>query len=77
MVRKHTAANIAFSEKPVRMADVGREAAVGICHAGVGTVESLVTAGQAAPAAAAAPRADDDRKTHRGDGCGPGGGSTR
>ena len=46
MVRKHTAANIAFSEKPVRMADVGREAAVGICHAGVGTVESLVTAGK-------------------------------
>ncbi len=46
MVRKHTAANIAFSAKPVRMADVGREADVGICHAGVGTVESLVTSGK-------------------------------
>ena len=46
MVRKHTAANIAFSSEPVRMADVRRDCHVGICHAGVGTVESLVTAGK-------------------------------
>ena len=31
---------------PVRMADVRRECRLGICHAGVGTVEALVTAGK-------------------------------
>jgi len=46
MVRKHTAANVAFSLDPVRMADVARECQLGICHAGAGTVEALVTAGR-------------------------------
>jgi UDP:flavonoid glycosyltransferase YjiC (YdhE family) len=46
MVRRHTAANIAFCASPVRMSDVRRECDVGICHAGVGTVETLVTAGK-------------------------------
>ncbi len=46
MVRTHTAANIAFSADPIRMADVRRECQVAICHAGASTVESLVTAGK-------------------------------
>jgi len=46
MVRKHTAANVAFSPDPVRMIDVGRECDAAICHAGAGTVEALVTAGK-------------------------------
>jgi UDP:flavonoid glycosyltransferase YjiC (YdhE family) len=46
IVRNYTAANVAFSAEPVRMADVRRECDLGICHAGVGTVESLVTAGK-------------------------------
>ena len=46
MVRKHTAANIAFSADPIRMADARRECHLAICHAGAGTVESMVTAGK-------------------------------
>jgi len=46
VVRKYTAANVAFSEDPVRMADVCRECHVGICHAGSGTVQSLVVSGK-------------------------------
>jgi Erythromycin biosynthesis protein CIII-like, C-terminal domain len=46
LVRSYTAANVAFSEEPVRMADVRRECHLGICHAGVGTVEALITAGK-------------------------------
>ena len=46
VVRNHTAANVAFSAEPVRMADVRRECDLAICHAGVGTVEALVTAGK-------------------------------
>jgi UDP:flavonoid glycosyltransferase YjiC (YdhE family) len=46
IVRSYTAANVAFSAEPVRMGDARREADVGICHAGVGTVEALVTAGK-------------------------------
>ena len=46
IVRTYTAANVAFSEQPVRMTDVRRDCDVGVCHAGVGTVEALVTAGK-------------------------------
>ena len=46
MMKKHTAANVAFSPDPVRMADVARDCDAGICHAGAGTVEALVTAGK-------------------------------
>jgi hypothetical protein len=45
-VRRHTAANVAFSAEPVRMADVRRDCRLAICHAGAATVESLVTAGK-------------------------------
>ncbi len=44
-VQMHTAANVAFSHDPVRMADVIRECHLGICHAG-GTAQALVTAGK-------------------------------
>ena len=44
-VRTHTAANIAFSADPVRMADVRRDCHLAICHAG-GTAQVLVTAGK-------------------------------
>jgi len=46
VIRNHTAANVAFCAAPVRMADARRECDLGICHAGVGTVEALVTAGK-------------------------------
>ena len=46
IVRTYTAANVAFSADPVRMADVCRECDLGICHAGSGTVQSLVAAGR-------------------------------
>jgi UDP:flavonoid glycosyltransferase YjiC (YdhE family) len=46
VVRNYTAANVAFCADPVRMSDVRRECHLGICHAGVGTVEALVTAGK-------------------------------
>jgi UDP:flavonoid glycosyltransferase YjiC (YdhE family) len=42
---RHLAANIRFSEPPVRLRDVVREAQFGICHAGVNTVQALVGAG--------------------------------
>jgi hypothetical protein len=45
VVRRHTAANVAFSAEPLRMVDVRRDCHVGICHAG-GTVDTLVTAGK-------------------------------
>ena len=45
-VRTHTAANVAFSNDPVRMADVRRECDLAICHAGASTVQTLVTAGK-------------------------------
>jgi len=45
LVRKHTAANVAFSAEPLRMATIRRDCHVGICHAG-GTVDTLVTAGK-------------------------------
>jgi UDP:flavonoid glycosyltransferase YjiC (YdhE family) len=39
------AANIVFSAEPVRMGDVCREADLGICHAGSGTTQALVSSG--------------------------------
>jgi UDP:flavonoid glycosyltransferase YjiC (YdhE family) len=44
-MHRFTAANIAFSREPVRMADVRRDCNIGICHAG-GTASTLVTAGR-------------------------------
>ena len=46
MVKKHTTANVTFSSAPVRMSDVRRDCDVGVCHAGAGTVEMLITAGK-------------------------------
>ena len=43
---RYLAAHIRFSEQPVRMDDVARECDIGICHAGTGTVQALVTAGK-------------------------------
>jgi UDP:flavonoid glycosyltransferase YjiC (YdhE family) len=43
---RYLAANIRFSEKPLRMDDICRECDIGICHAGTGTVQPLVTAGK-------------------------------
>ena len=43
---RYLAANIRFSEQPLRMDDVCRECDIGICHAGTGTVQALVTAGK-------------------------------
>ena len=43
--RKHLAANIRFSTEPVRMAEACRDADLGICHSGAGTVQALVVAG--------------------------------
>lgn len=43
---RYLAANIRFSEQPVRMDDVCRECDIGICHAGANTVQALVTAGK-------------------------------
>lgn len=45
MQHKYLAANIRFSEQPVRMDDVCRECDIGICHAG-GTVLALLLAGK-------------------------------
>jgi len=45
-VRTYTAANIAFSDAPVRMTDVCQGCDLVICHSGASTVESLVTAGK-------------------------------
>lgn len=43
--RRHLAANLHFHAQPLRMADVLREAAFGLCHAGANTTQALVTAG--------------------------------
>lgn len=43
---RYLAANIRFSEQPLRMDDVCRECDIGICHAGASTVQALVTAGK-------------------------------
>jgi len=45
LLRTHMAANIQFSAQPLRMADVCREADLGICHAGSGTTQALVSSG--------------------------------
>jgi len=46
MQHRHLAANIRFSEQPLRMDDVCRECDIGICHAGANTVQALVVAGK-------------------------------
>ena len=43
--RQHLAANLRFHARPLRMADVLSQAALGICHAGAGTTQALITAG--------------------------------
>ena len=43
---RYLAANIRFSEQPLRMDDVCRECDIGICHAGANTTQALVTAGK-------------------------------
>ena len=43
--RLHLAPNIRFQAEPVRMADVCREAALGICNSGASTTQVLVGAG--------------------------------
>jgi UDP:flavonoid glycosyltransferase YjiC (YdhE family) len=45
LLRQHLAANIRFSAEPVRMAEVCREAGLGLCHAGASTTQALVAAG--------------------------------
>ena len=45
LLRAHLAANIRFSAEPLRMDTVCREANLGICHAGAGTVQALVGSG--------------------------------
>jgi UDP:flavonoid glycosyltransferase YjiC (YdhE family) len=46
MQYRHLAANIRFSEQPLRMDNVCRECDIAICHAGANTVQALVTAGK-------------------------------
>ncbi len=46
MQHQYLAANIRFSEQPLRMDDVCRECDIGICHAGASTVQALVIAGR-------------------------------
>lgn len=43
---RYLAANLRFSEQPVRMDDICRECDVAICHAGANTTQALVTAGK-------------------------------
>ena len=43
---RHTAANIAFSDNPLRMADVRQQCDLAICHGGSSTVEAVITAGK-------------------------------
>lgn len=45
-LKTHTAANLAFSAEPVRVADARRECDLCVCHAGASTTESFVTAGK-------------------------------
>ncbi len=45
LLRSHLAPNIHFSNEPLRMTEVCREADLGICHAG-GTAQTLVAAGK-------------------------------
>ena len=46
MQHRHLAANIRFSERPLRMVDVCRECDIAICHAGANTVQALVVSGK-------------------------------
>ena len=62
-LRTHTAANVAFSLDPVRMADVCAECDLGVCHAGINTVQLLVTSGKPVLLVPGAPRANDDRQS--------------
>ena len=43
---RYLAANLRFSEQPVRMDDICRECDVAICHAGANMTQALVTAGK-------------------------------
>jgi UDP:flavonoid glycosyltransferase YjiC (YdhE family) len=43
---RYLAANIRFSEQPLRMDDVCRDCDIAICHAGANTVQALVVAGK-------------------------------
>jgi len=45
-VQRHSCANIAFSERPLRIDDVRRECDLAICHGGSSTVEAMITAGK-------------------------------
>lgn len=46
LLRTHTAANVAFSTVPVRIDDARRDCDLAVCHAGVGTVDSMLAAGK-------------------------------
>jgi UDP:flavonoid glycosyltransferase YjiC (YdhE family) len=45
-MQRLSSANMAFSDRPLRMIDVRRECDLAICHGGSSTVEAIVTAGK-------------------------------
>lgn len=45
-IKTYESKNLAFSVDPVRMEDARRQCDVGICHAGFGTTEALLSAGK-------------------------------